>query len=135
MRSSPQHSRCIHQITIGLKADRKPAVFLVRERRTDRRWCAIADAAATGMSRPLIRLIEVPQPARPRSRFAVVVRHKGPIFILDLRPQLGGNTRCADWTRVPRICRRLPHALSSCATGVGELRASVLEYATSIARD
>src|ERR1051326_4315001 len=87
------------------------------------------------MTRPLIRLVEVPEPARPDSCFAVVVRNKRPIVVLDLRPQFSSDTRGTYRTGIPCIRRRLPQILTGRATRCGKLSAAFLIDPAPIADD
>src|SRR5262245_18218008 len=65
IRSSPETSRAHHQITVLLNIDRDPAVFFIRDRRTDSSRRAIADAVSAGTADELIVFIEVPEFKRP----------------------------------------------------------------------
>ena len=123
----------VHQVAVGLDRHRQPAVPAVRERAADRRRRAVADAAAAGMAEPLIRLVEVPQPARPAAAVAVVARDERPVLVLDLRPELGAQPRRADRARIPGVAGRHARALCRRAARLGQLRAALLEHAPPIA--
>ena len=67
-------------------------VFLVRHRRAERRRSHVADAFAARAADVVIVLIEIPEPQRPVAD-PDRVRNQRPVFVLQLRPQLGGHAR------------------------------------------
>src|SRR5437667_10476811 len=128
----PQDPRGIHQVSVSLDAHREAAVLLIGERRANGRRRAITNAAATRVAEPLIRFVEVPEPARPHASLAVVVRHERPIFIPDLRPYFGRDACRTQRAGVPRVCGCLPHTFARSLAGLGEFCAALLEHTLAI---
>src|SRR5437867_9380889 len=87
------------------------------------------------MSRPVIRLVEIPQPARPCSGFAVVIRNERPVFFFDYRPQLRRNTGGTDRFGIPRVRGFLAETFTGGVARLGELSSALLENAFAIPRN
>src|SRR5262249_4341731 len=113
----------------------KAAVLLVGQRGADRRWRAITDATAARVARPLVWFAEVPEPARPNSGFAVIVRDQRPIFVPNHSPQFGRNTRRAHRTGIPGESSRVPKTCTGAAAGLGEFGAALLVDAFAVTCD
>src|SRR5436190_22797696 len=89
MRRGPQHSGSVVQIAVALNVNGQSSMLLVGESRAYRGRRLIADACAALRSDVMVGLAEVPQARGPGTDEAVV-RYQRPVFILDLRPDLGG---------------------------------------------
>ena len=98
----------------------------------------ILTQSATGSADELMMLVEGPQTMRPVGE-AGIARHERPVFVLDLLPDFGRETRRADRARIPRIGRGLrEHALArlglafpGLVAAFGDFRAPVGRYGLS----
>ena len=100
MRRGPQHSGRVVQIAVALNIDGQASMLFVGESRAYRGGRLIADTCAALRSDVMVGLAEVPQARGPGTDEAVV-RYQRPIFILDLRPDLGGEACGGDRAGVP----------------------------------
>src|SRR5438128_12680374 len=91
-----------------LKIDAEPAVFSVGKRGADRGRIVVAVRHGAGLTDVLMVLFEIPEALRPTAH-CIAARNQSPVFVLDLRPQLGRNPGGADWTIIPSI--RRAHAI------------------------
>src|SRR6058998_1208267 len=107
----------------------------MRERGAHRGGQTVTDAGATGSTDELMMLVEGPQTMRPVGE-AGIARHERPVFVLDLLPDFGRETRRADRARIPRIgCGLRQHALArlrlafpGLVAAFGDFRAAVGGY-------
>src|SRR5207249_990623 len=129
-------ARRIHGVAVVLDIDAEPLVrFTMRERGAHRRGQTVTDAGATGSADELMMLAEGPETMRPVGE-AGVARHERPVFVLDLLPDFGRETRRADRARVPRIgCGLREHALArlhlafpGLLATLGDSRAAIHRY-------
>src|SRR5207247_10386160 len=136
MRRRPERARRIHGVAVVLDIDAEPLVrFTMRERGAHRRGQTVTDAGATGSADELMMLVKGPQTMRPVGE-AGIARHERPVFVLDLLPDFGRETRRADRARIPRIRRGLrEHALTrlglafpGLVAAFGDFRAPVGRY-------
>src|SRR5205814_8915549 len=95
----PERALHEHQVAVALERDAEPASPLVRERAARGGGRVVADARAARAAVPLVRLVEVPELERPVHSDSVA--DERPVVVLDLRVQLGGESRCRDRARVP----------------------------------
>ena len=69
---------------------RQASMLAVGESRAHSRRSAVADARTALPADVLVVLLEIPKTSGPGA-LEIVVGNERPVFILDLRPQLGGH--------------------------------------------
>ena len=126
MRGGPQHAGRVVQIAVGLDVDGQAAMLAIRQRRAHRGRCAVAHAARALPADVLIMLVELPQAVRPIADEALPGNQR-PVFVLDQRPQLGGQARQADGAGIPAVLRLLDLLVPGLLVRLGQLRAALLE--------
>src|SRR6266849_8818117 len=104
-----------------LKIDAEPALFSVCKRGADRGRIVVADRHGAGLTDVLMVLFEIPEALSPTAH-CIAARNQSPVFVLDLRPQLGRNPGGADWTVIPSVSGPqaiLLHSLLACCGNFG----------------
>src|SRR5262245_16333105 len=113
----PKHARAKHHVTVGLEIDRKAPVRAIGEGSADCSRRVVTDAVSARATDVMIVLVHWPQPGWPRRKLPVAA-HRGPIEILDLRVDLHGQARGADWAGVPRVGSSLSRAIARLGPGL-----------------
>ncbi len=105
----PQRARREIEVAVAADGDRQPPMLLVGERSAKRGRQRVADAAAARTAVPAMRLVEVPELARP------IVAGRGadqrPILVLDLVVDLHAHAGNRDRARIPAHGRIRAHPL------------------------
>ena len=107
-------------------------MLLVGERGSGGRRSAVANAVGAPTADILIMLAEVPQAGWPVAEEGDV-RHKRPIFVLQVVPQFGRYARRGDRAGVPALCSFIEGLVSSLASCRGKLSAPILKSSAAIA--
>ncbi len=102
LRRDPQRACVEHEVAVGLHIDHEALLFAVGQRDAERD--ADLRGRAQRLARVAVRLVEVPELARPVLERA---RRQHPILALDRVPHFGGEARKRDRARIPILFRLL----------------------------